>query len=106
VVRKMVAGMLTTDGYRVLAASSPKQGLKLAREENRPVQLVVTIREDGGEKLCRELHARQPNLRVLCLGHHDSPASLDWLPPERQAALAKPFALSEVLRCVRALLDA
>jgi PAS domain S-box-containing protein len=106
VVRKMVAGMLTADGYRVLAAENPKQGLKLAREESRPVQLVISICEDGGDALCRELHAKQPNLRVLCIGNHDSPASLDWLPPARQAALAKPFALSEILRSVRTLLDA
>ncbi len=105
VVRKMVAGMLTADGYRVLAAATPREGLTLAREESRPVQLLISVCEDDGEKLARELLAKAPGLRVLCVSSHEA-SPLSWIAPERQLALTKPFALSEMLRSVRALLDA
>ncbi len=106
VVRKMVAGMLTADGYRVLAARNAAEGRKLARENPRPVQLLIASLADGGESLARELHGKAADLRVLCIGNHDTPATVPWLAPVRQASLAKPFALSEILRSVRALLDA
>jgi PAS domain S-box-containing protein len=106
VVRKMVAGMLTADGYRTLAARSPAEGTKIAKEHNRPVELLISSLESGGEQLARSLHAKFAKLRVLCIGEPDVSRKLDWLAPQRQSVLAKPFALSEILRSVRALLDA
>jgi len=105
VVRKMIAGMLTADGYRVLAAKTPKEGLRLARDQSRPVELLIAA-SDGGETLARELAKHAPNLRVLGIGNQGVPPAIAWLSPERQGALAKPFALSELLRSARALLDA
>jgi PAS domain S-box-containing protein len=106
VVRKMVAGMLTADGYRTLAAASAGEGAKLAKDHNRPVELLISSLEDGGEQLARTLHTKFAKLRVLCIGEPDLSRQLDWLASERQAILAKPFALSEILRSVRNLLDA
>ncbi|HYD83519.1 MAG TPA: ATP-binding protein [Opitutus sp.] len=109
VVRKMVAGMLTADGYRVLAAKNAAEGRKIAREQSsqsRPVQLLIAGLADGGEALARLLHEQLRELRVLCIGNYDAPETLPWLDANRQASLAKPFALSEILRSVRALLDA
>jgi len=106
VVRKMVAGMLTADGYRVLAARDPAEAKPLALRSERPVQLVISPLKNGGEELARELQARIPALRMLCIGDFDAPASVDWLEAQHQAPLAKPFALSEILHSVRSLLDA
>lgn len=106
VVRKMVAGMLTADGYRVLAASSAKEGAKLARENSRPVELLIAPKENGGEELARKLRKQHAGLRVLCIGNHETNRPLPWLNEKRQTSLSKPFALSEILRNVRALLDA
>jgi len=106
VVRKMVAGMLTSDGYRVLAAKTAKEGLRLTRENERPVQLLITPREDGGEALAHGLAGNGSGLRVVWIGNNDTATPVSWLAPERQTSLAKPFALSEVLRSVRNLLDA
>ncbi|HWA85186.1 MAG TPA: ATP-binding protein [Opitutus sp.] len=104
VVRKMIAGMLTADGYRVLAAQSPKEALRLAKAQDRPVELLIA--ETGsGELLARDLRRVAPNLRILSIGNQNTPPPFEWLAGEHQAALVKPFALSELLRDVRALLD-
>ncbi len=105
VVRKMVAGMLTADGYRVLAAKTAKEVARLVRDQDRGVELLIAEAE-GCEALARELHKKTPGLRVLAIGSESLPGPLGWLPPERQSAMQKPFALSELLRSVRALLDA
>jgi two-component system cell cycle sensor histidine kinase/response regulator CckA len=106
VVRKMVAGILTADGYRVTAL---KSFAEMAREEQgpaRPVQLLIANLEGDGDKFGRRLHALQPNLRVLCTSNYDQKIAIEWLPAEHQAHLNKPYALSELLRATRKLLDA
>ncbi len=105
VVRKMVAGMLTADGYRVTAAKSfhelDEDEAGLAR-----VQLVIASLAGEGEKFARRLHAAQPNLRVLCTCNQDYKMPVAWLAAERQSCINKPYALSEILRAARKLLDA
>ncbi|HTB81810.1 MAG TPA: ATP-binding protein [Opitutaceae bacterium] len=107
VVRKMVAGILTADGYKVLAARHAGEALREARRRG-PVQLLVAQLGDPAgenEKLARTLYATRPTLRVISTGR---PAArpLAWLAPEHQTCLAKPFELSALLLAIRALLDA
>jgi PAS domain S-box-containing protein len=106
VVRKMVAGMLTADGYRVLFAESVKQARKRATEAGRPIQLLIGPPDGDTETFARELLADAPQLRLLAIGNQDVPAPVPWLEPAHQSALTKPFALSEISRNVRSLLDA
>ena len=104
VVRKMVAGILTADGYRVTAAKSFADA---ARElpEQQPLHLLISSVVGEGEKLGRKLLAAHPNLRVLCTGEHEA-ESFPWVKPERHACIHKPYALSELIRLSRKLLDA
>lgn len=106
VLRKMVAGMLTADGYRVLDAKSAREGLARARASAKPVQLLVTNLAGEGEKLARALHAARPGLRVLNACNQNAQHTLAWLAPGHQVSLPKPFALSELLKAARRLLDA
>jgi len=106
VVRKMVGGMLAADGYNVLAAASAKEAAKRAREHPRPVQLLISPLDNGGAELARRLAKVTSDLRVLAIGHFDEASALPWLDAARQTSLSKPFALSEILRSVRTLLDA
>lgn len=105
VVRKMVAGILTADGYRVTDAKSFGE---IAREKapSRPVQLLIANLAGDGEKHARRLLESNASLRVLCTSQQDFKLPVSWLPPERQAIIHKPYALSELLRAARTLLDA
>ncbi len=106
VVRKMVAGILTADGYRVTAASS-FAGVAREPAPARPFQILIATLDDEGEKFMRRLLETQPALRVLNTSQPEtSPTPPADLPVERHASIAKPYALSELLRATRKLLDA
>ncbi len=104
VVRKMVAGILTADGYRVTAARSFSD---LVRQPppKRPYQLFIGSMAGDGEKHARRLIEAHPALRLLCTGQHDFKLPVTWLASHRQAAINKPYALSELMRAARRLLD-
>ena len=105
VVRKMVEGMLTADGYRVTAVRS-FAGLAASSAEGRPPQLLIANVAGDGEKTARRLRETHPALRVLATCQQNVRPVFTWLPPEHQACLNKPYALSELLRATRKLLDA
>jgi len=108
VVRKMVAGILTADGYKILAVRRAGEALREARRRRGPVHLLVAQLGDPAgenEKLARALYATQPTLRVIGIGRPGT-NPLAWLAPEHQASLTKPFELSALLRAIRTLLDA
>jgi len=106
VVRKMVEGMLTADGYRVLATRTFAQ-FRAGAAPVRPLQLLIANLAGDGEKAARRLLADYPALRVLCTSQDGRPpADYPWLPAARRAAIGKPYALSELLRAARKLLDA
>ncbi len=106
VVRKMVAGILTADGYRVTAAST-FPGIAREPAPARPFQLVIATMEEEGERFVRGLLKSHATLRVLNTGHPGSgKAVIPGLAPARHVRLPKPYALSELLRAARTLLDA
>jgi PAS domain S-box-containing protein len=106
VLRDMVAGVLTSDGYRVIDAALPREARDKARAADKPVQILIANLAGEGENLARALHAARPGLRVLNICNHNAEQTLVWLPPEHQFSLPKPFALSELVRVCRRLLDA
>jgi PAS domain S-box-containing protein len=105
VVRKMVSGMLTADGYRVgefaNAAEAPRDP-----GAARGVHLLIANMAGEGERLARRLLGERPELRVLMISERATEGTESWLAPQRQARLNKPYALSELLRTTRKLLDA
>jgi PAS domain S-box-containing protein len=106
VVRKMVGGILTADGYRVIAAKTTAAALREARHLPKPAQLLIAGLTSEGDKLARALHAAEPELRVLCTTNREPARALAWLDRRRRAYLAKPYTLSELLKAARTLLDA
>jgi two-component system cell cycle sensor histidine kinase/response regulator CckA len=105
VVRKMVAGILTADGYRVTAVRSFAEGARETAPAAR-VELLIADLGGEGEKFARRLYRRLPDLRLLCTGNHGFKMPVGWLPEGCQASLNKPYALSELMRAARRLLDA
>ena len=107
VVCKMVAGILTSDGYRVLAATTVAKARQLIRRHRKPTDLlIIDSARTGtpGERIIRELHTAQPR---LCLLHTSSVeiTPLPDFPAKAQGTLTKPYALSTLLRAARSLLD-
>lgn len=106
VLRRMIAGVLKADGYRVVEAREPTEVGSRLRAKARGVRLLVVDLAGAGTPLARILHAAHPGLRVLNTCQSNDRQTLVWLPPEHQASLPKPYALSEFVRAARRLLDA
>ncbi|MBI2813461.1 MAG: PAS domain S-box protein [Opitutae bacterium] len=106
VLRKMIAGILSTDGYAVTDATTPAEAAKKVAQGLRPhLVLIQSCTAEGGE-LIRLLHAANPRLRLVCTSPHLLPVSPHTVPPSATIHLPKPFALSTLVRGVRSLLDA
>lgn len=107
VVRKMVAGILTADGYNVIAKKLTEEALQLIRRSQLQIDLLITQiggPSSDGEKLARALYENQRDLRVLGTCNPDC-TPLTFLPHASQASLTKPFTLSALMKATRALLD-
>jgi PAS domain S-box-containing protein len=104
VLRKMVSGILTVDGYRV--HEFPQVASALAGK-NRALPDLVLLDASVAEaaKLLQQLAAKQPRLKVLALSAESAAPAAAGLAPRALGHLPKPFALSTLLRSVRALLD-
>jgi PAS domain S-box-containing protein len=109
VIRKMVASILTADGYTVLSERTPDEGLDIARRLGRPIDLIITqvggSAGNEGQKLIRNLQSEHPHVRVLATCNPDCPP-LTMLRAEAVACVVKPFALSALVKAVRSVLDA
>jgi len=106
VVCKMVAGILTTDGYRVTAGKTLADWERQQGKKAGVVHLLIMPMGGDGEKGARRLLRKNRDMRLLCMGHAGAKRPVTWLAPERQRCIHKPFALSELLGTARRLLDA
>jgi DNA-binding response OmpR family regulator len=106
VVCKMIAGILTADGYRVYAAPNATAAIALAEEATQPMELFIgPLADPEAAAVARMLLARRAGTRLLDIGPEDSSQAFTLLPAGQLARLAKPFALSELLKIARHLLD-
>lgn len=107
VLRKMVAGILTTDGYRVTDAANATEAMPHIRGRKPPVQLLIINLDGAGRRLAQALGKSAPDLRVLDICNQGARhGAIKALPAAHQQSLPKPFALSQLLRAARQLLDA
>ena len=104
VVRKMVAGILTADGYRVTDSRTAKDAARRAAAGAKGYELLIaSLTAPEMEKLAQRLYRAHPGIRFINLsGQAWTPS---WLPPGQVARLPKPFALSELLRAARRIQD-
>jgi len=107
VLRKMIAGILSTDGYSVTDVATPEEATQLVNEARlRPQLVLLPSSTKPGAALVRKLHAANPRLRLICTAAEPLPAHLADFPRKSTVHLPKPFALSTLLQSVRTLLDA
>jgi two-component system, cell cycle sensor histidine kinase and response regulator CckA len=109
-LRKLASSLLERNGYRVLAAESGIEALKIAEREKGRVQLLLTdvvMPGMNGRALADRLVARQPGLRVLYMsGYTQSAIAEHGVLEQGTYLLQKPFSEEELLGKVRAVLSA
>lgn len=94
-------------GYTVLLAADGAAGLELAQNHPDPIQLLMTdilMPKMGGIELAERLSTLRPELKVLYTsGYNDSVVSLQRVAGARY--LQKPYAMKDLARTLRELLD-
>jgi PAS domain S-box-containing protein len=109
-VRAVTVRALSSAGYRVLSAGSGTEALALAAREPRPIGLLmsdVVMPGMSGPVVAASLCRQRPGLKVLLVSGYTRDAILERsaLPPGTEL-LEKPFTPADLLKRVRALLDA
>ncbi|HET7535839.1 MAG TPA: ATP-binding protein [Candidatus Didemnitutus sp.] len=107
VLRKMVSGILSVDGYVLREFPSPEDAVAaIAAARTLPQLLLVDSNTPAAVDLARKLREKQNRLKVLSTAVDPPTRALKEFPAKNLAHLPKPFAISALLRAVRALLDA
>jgi CheY-like chemotaxis protein len=109
-VRKLLLQALGSLGYSLLEASTPLAALALSKEFEGHIDLLVTdvvMPEMNGRQLADELLGQRPDLRVLYTSGYtdDAMVGRGVLTPG-MAFLQKPFAIEQLARKTREVLDA
>ncbi|MGC2260602.1 MAG: PAS domain S-box protein [Candidatus Sulfotelmatobacter sp.] len=107
--RSMVVGFLKELGYTVLEAGNGEQALEIAASANTPVQALITdivMPKMGGRDLADKLMSKFPNTKVLYTSGytHDGVVQTRVL-KEGEVFLQKPFALSELSKKLREVIE-
>jgi len=108
-VRGLTVDYLTSLGYTVLAAEDGERALDLAERQSGQIHLLLTdamMPRMSGLALARRLRERRPGVKVLYIsGYANDAAALEGIGLENEPFLQKPFAMDELARKVRGLLD-
>jgi two-component system cell cycle sensor histidine kinase/response regulator CckA len=107
VLRKMIAGILATEGYKVTdVATADAAARTIADCDLKPQLVLINCDDRAVAALMHLLHARNPALRLISISAESPAAALPEFSPEAVMHLPKPFALSKLVLSVRTLLDA
>jgi len=108
-LRRLAERSLVDHGYLVLSASRPSEALQLARAHPGSIGALVTdvvMPEMSGPELAEHLRSERPGVRVLFMsGYTAETIGARGNLPEGSTLIEKPFALDELPRAVRELLD-
>ena len=107
VLRKMIAGILATEGYKVTDVATARAAAgALTKKKLKPQLVLAPCHDKSVATLIQKLHGKNAHLRLIDLSSKSSePRELDFL-PKAMIHLPKPFALNKLTLSVRNLLDA
>ncbi len=105
VLRKMVGGMLSVDGYQVHNFPDVTSALIAIGDKPAPQLVLLDCTPPDARKLLRELQKLTPQLLALTIAAEQPDPTRLEINPRVLRHLPKPFALSSLLRAVRTLLD-
>jgi two-component system, cell cycle sensor histidine kinase and response regulator CckA len=108
-VRKLIVGVLTARGYRVVEATRGEEAIRLCKESKGAIDLAVidvVMPEMSGPDLARQLVPLCPGMRLLYIsGYTDEAMVHHKIDGSGAAFLAKPFLPDALARKVREVLD-
>jgi PAS domain S-box-containing protein len=108
-VRKIVLAVLRRNGYSVLEAAGAKEALRIARNLEYAVDIVLTdvvMPDMSGPELVRRIREVRPGLKALCMsGYTDETVLRHGILEGGMAFLQKPITPDMLLRKVRGVLD-
>ena len=109
-VRKVVAEMLSSNGYKVLTADNGDSAIKAFKKNRQPVDLLLLdVVSPGlsGPMVADRLAALRPGLRVLFMSGYDHTHVVQRYVVEKGwALLTKPFTEHQLVKKVREVLEA
>lgn len=109
-VRELLCHTLDNFGYRVLTASDGEEGLKVSREYDGAIDLVVTdmvMPNMGGREMVAEILKVRQDVKIIFMsGYSESLVMQNDLLDHRSIFLSKPFDLDVLAAKARALLSA
>jgi CheY-like chemotaxis protein len=109
-VREMLSFSMRAADYEIFAAVDGLDAIELLERTGLQPDILVTdvvMPNLGGHELARHMQQRQPGLRVLYMtGYTDDPELSLGLVHGSFTVLSKPFRPEQLVRAVRALLDA
>jgi len=109
-VRKLIVGVLASQGYTVVEATRGEEALRLCKARRGAIDLAVldvVMPEMSGPDLAREIAPSCPGMRLLYIsGYTDEAVLHHGIPQSGVAFLQKPFLPDALLRKVREVLDA
>lgn len=109
-VRKMVAAMLTGNGYTVLTAENGDNAIKAFKKSKQPIDLLLLdVVSPGlsGPMVADRIAELQPGLRVLFMSGYGSTNVVQRYVVEKgYALLTKPFTELQLAKKVREVLEA
>ncbi|MCB9651600.1 MAG: PAS domain S-box protein [Deltaproteobacteria bacterium] len=108
-VRKLVCETLSSHGYHVIEASTPEDGLRLAREHTSALHLLLTdvvMPQMHGRALYKEVVALHPEAKVLFMsGYTENVIVHHGVLDDTVDFVQKPFSVRELAARVRQALD-
>jgi PAS domain S-box-containing protein len=108
-ILEMTTRMLRHEGYRVIAAASPEQAVRIAAEHSQAIHLLITdviMPSMNGKELAHRLHTIYPDLRCLFMsGYTADIIAQHGMLDTGISFIQKPFNRTELLVKVRAALD-
>jgi two-component system, cell cycle sensor histidine kinase and response regulator CckA len=108
-VRRLTVGMLKRLGYNILQACNGAEALRLCRQSDQPIGLVLTdvvMPEMSGFAFVNALLGEQPNMRVLFMsGYTEEAISQHGTLGPGMMVMQKPFEIRTLASKVREVLE-
>jgi CheY-like chemotaxis protein len=108
-VRELAREVLTSRGYAVISAASPKEAFELCSRREDPIDLLITdaiMPGMSGREMARKLAEVRPGLRILLMSGYTEPQVGRLLVTDNTASFRqKPFTPGTLAGTVRRILD-